>query len=400
MNTWQGFVFTDPKEKVSESSDNKDKPHEQSTPDPEATTTAKEPEAELESVNWSELTTRFAQTDIAQGTDRQTERQQAFHTSRAPILHRTSQEAHELRRARALESQRQHRKDRLTEARRIVFAALSDEDESEATDSNEGDDGVKEEITETQSAATKRGRDEDSDDAMDVYMDSKILRIEPKRKPKNGKQRKKNGNKLYANQIMYAETMEDIPNDLLENWVVVICPVGKRCMVTSGKGRTVARSRDGRRFMNGFQSVLPSGSPSKRRSSDVSILDCVYDFKHWTFYVLDMMCWRDYSIYDCDTDFRHFWLQTKITQDEMDTPTSENRFYRFKALAPVPPSELNQILVGPKQYVQQQGFDYEIDGLLFYHRQTQYINGSTPLVCWVPLADFDSLRSHLNQQQI
>lgn len=58
---------------------------------------------------------------------------------------------------------------------------------------------------------------------------------------------------------MYAETMEMIPEDFTENWIMLICPKGKRCLVTSGGGYTIARSRGGH-TINKFQSILPNGS--------------------------------------------------------------------------------------------------------------------------------------------
>lgn len=130
---------------------------------------------------------------------------------------------------------------------------------------------------------------------------------------------------------------------------------------------------------------------SANRTSDFCILDCVYDAVHWTFYVLDVMCWRGYPIFDCDTNFRHFWLQTKIESSELDKPNNDNKFYQFKALRPVFTSETKQVAEDPEAYIAKQGFDYEIDGLLFYHRQTNYRGGSTPLVCWVARPDVDKL---------
>jgi hypothetical protein len=38
---------------------------------------------------------------------------------------------------------------------------------------------------------------------------------------------------------MYAEWLVEIPADLQENWYVVMCPVGKRCLVTTAKGMKV-----------------------------------------------------------------------------------------------------------------------------------------------------------------
>ena len=119
--------------------------------------------------------------------------------------------------------------------------------------------------------------------------------------------------------------------------------------------------------------------------SEYCILDCVYDAVHWTFYVLDIMCWKGYSVADCDTSFRHFWLHTKFASNEFDAPNGENRFYKFVPLQGIPTTELTSIANNPEDYLSQsQGYTYDIDGLLFYHKQAHYIGGSTPLVCWVP----------------
>ncbi|CAJ0828409.1 13849_t:CDS:2, partial [Entrophospora sp. SA101] len=41
--------------------------------------------------------------------------------------------------------------------------------------------------------------------------------------------------KKARHKVMHAEWMYELPNDLEENWYVVLCPVGKRCLVTSAK---------------------------------------------------------------------------------------------------------------------------------------------------------------------
>lgn len=62
--------------------------------------------------------------------------------------------------------------------------------------------------------------------------------------------------------------------------------------------------------MNVFESVLPAGANSYKgnKTTDYCILDCIYDQTTFTYYVLDLMCWKGHPIYDCDTEFRlaHF----------------------------------------------------------------------------------------------
>jgi hypothetical protein len=54
-------------------------------------------------------------------------------------------------------------------------------------------------------------------------------------------------------------------------------------------------------------------------------------------------------------------------------------------------SETQAVVNDPEQFVKNQGFSYDIDGLLFYHRQAHYRGGSTPLVCWVPRDEINNM---------
>lgn len=87
------------------------------------------------------------------------------------------------------------------------------------------------------------------------------------------------------------------------------------------------------------------------------------------------------------TCYRHFWLQTKFNSEEMDAETSENSFYKFQPLRPIPTTALSDVLADAEGYMKKSGFTGDIDGFLFYHRECQYIAGTTPLVCWAPLND-------------
>ncbi|CAO3651862.1 unnamed protein product [Mucor fragilis] len=229
-------------------------------------------------------------------TDDHGSRLGSFKSFRSPIAGRSRSEAQEKRRLEALELQKQQRQTSINKARQIALNA-AEEDESASGEEEEEDQ--EEEELETVTSHAKRSRD--SDDEMEEA--SKYVKTMPKSKNKHKKKKNKN---IHANQIMYSETMESVPQDLLTDWVLMICPKGKRCMVTSGRGETIARSRAGN-ILARFQSRLPNGSTANR-TSDFCILDCVYDAVHWTFYVLDIMCWRGYPIFDCDTNFRYAFL--------------------------------------------------------------------------------------------
>ncbi|XP_051012472.1 snurportin-1 isoform X2 [Acomys russatus] len=156
--------------------------------------------------------------------------------------------------------------------------------------------------------------------------------------------------KRYANQLMLSEWLIDVPSDLGQEWIVVVCPVGKRALIVASRGSTSAYTKSGY-CVNRFPSLLPGGN---RRNSttakDYTILDCIYSEANQTYYVLDVMCWRGHPFYDCQTDFRFYWMHSKLPEEEG---------------------------LGEKTKIN------PVDGLLFYHKQTHYSPGSTPLVGWL-----------------
>ncbi|KAI9269136.1 hypothetical protein BDA99DRAFT_503650 [Phascolomyces articulosus] len=348
-------------------------------------------------VDWDDLSSQFEQNVSMSSTNsRQTRRQESFLAFKAPLTHKASQEE---RRRRALEMQKTNRLNNLN-TRRRNYAKTQDEDEDEDAsndddESSSSDDDLNSATSsmdnyesEEQPRSMKRGRDENNDGRTDWMVDdAKIQRVDIKSEKNKKSKRKKNKRKFkkqQGNAVMYGESLDEIPHDFYTNWVMMPYPTGKRCILTTGRGETIARRKNGSIWKR-FQSMLPNGSKGKHdwKNTNQCILDCIYDPVHWTFYILDVMCWKGYSIYDCDTDFRHFWLQSKV-ESEMDTRTNENMFYKFKILRPIPMSEFNHVCDGAQKYMKNQGYDFKLDGILFYHRETRYIEGSTPLVVWVP----------------
>ncbi|XP_074736980.1 snurportin-1 isoform X2 [Strix uralensis] len=181
------------------------------------------------------------------------------------------------RRQRLLRLQRERRLDYVNHARRLA------EDDWAGVES-EGEDKDKE------------GEDEEEEE-MDVDAGKKL----PKR---------------YANQLMLSEWLVDVPLDLEQEWVVVVCPVGKRALVVASRGTTAAYTKSGF-CVNRFPSLLPGGNRHNSTSEKVyCILDCIYNEAKQTYYILDVMCWRGHPVYDCQTDFRFFWLYSKIQEEE------------------------------------------------------------------------------------
>ncbi|NXA41124.1 SPN1 protein, partial [Eudromia elegans] len=183
--------------------------------------------------------------------------------------------------------------------------------------------------------------------------------------------------KRYANQLMLSEWLVDVPLDLEQEWVAVVCPVGKRALVVASKGSTAAYTKSGF-CVNRFPSLLPGGNRHNSLNDKVySILDCIYNEAKQTYYILDVMCWRGHPVYDCQTDFRFFWLLSKIQEEEGLGEKSRINPFKFVGLQNFPCTSESLCKVLAADY------PFEVDGLLFYHKQTHYTPGSTPLVGWL-----------------
>ncbi|CAG2112616.1 unnamed protein product [Medioppia subpectinata] len=198
----------------------------------------------------------------------------------------------------------------------------------------------------------------------------------------------------YKNQLMLSEWLVQIPEDLTTNWFLVLCPIGKRCLVLSSKGQTRAYSRTGY-LMATFPTQLPGGNRKIAKDSKHNcILDCIYSESERVYYVLDVMSWNGCHFGECDTDFRFFWLNSKLESECPEvidrTPLNPYPFVALKHYG-CSESEIVSTLRAPKQ------FSSPVDGLLFYHKRCHYTSGVTPLVNWLkPHMLSDVLNIHIN----
>uniref|UniRef100_A0A674N5I8 Snurportin-1 n=1 Tax=Takifugu rubripes TaxID=31033 RepID=A0A674N5I8_TAKRU len=183
--------------------------------------------------------------------------------------------------------------------------------------------------------------------------------------------------KHYANQLMLSEWLVDVPAELDTDWLMVVCPVGKRSLIVASKGSTAAYTKSGY-CVNRFPSLLPGGNRhNSAMGKDYTILDCIYSEVDRTFYILDVMCWRGHPVYDCATDFRFYWLQSKVQEAEGLSEIAKRNPFRFVSLHSA------DCTVESFQKALAAEYTFNVDGLLFYHRQTHYTPGSTPLVGWL-----------------
>ncbi len=64
----------------------------------------------------------------------------------------------------------------------------------------------------------------------------------------------------YYYQLMLSEWLEQIDNeDLEKNWIMCLCPIGKRCLVVASEGCTSVYNKGGKLIAR-HSSKLPGGS--------------------------------------------------------------------------------------------------------------------------------------------
>lgn len=185
--------------------------------------------------------------------------------------------------------------------------------------------------------------------------------------------------RFYKDQLMLSEWLVEVPDDLDTEWKLVLCPEGKRCLIVAAKGKTIAYTKSGCRI-NTFPSALPGGNRQQHSNFRVySILDCIFDIKIQTYYVLDVLCWNGLPVLDSETEFRFYWLHTKMEEISELGQRSKTNQYCF---LPLPNyscnrTDVTQTMASPLP------FGSPLDGLLFYHKQSHYLHGVTPLVGWL-----------------
>ena len=180
--------------------------------------------------------------------------------------------------------------------------------------------------------------------------------------------------KRYKDQLMLSEWLVEVPDDFQQEWLMLVCPIGKRNLVVAAGGRTSCYSKSGY-CLDTFASYLPGGS--RETSSGYTVLDCIYSATEQTFYVLDIMCWNNHPVYDSETEFRFYWLESKLKETSELASVSKSNSYKIVGLP-------NYACTNDKISLALSTCNPDkVDGLLFYHKRTHYTFGSTPLVTWL-----------------
>lgn len=187
----------------------------------------------------------------------------------------------------------------------------------------------------------------------------------------------KNTSQTFKNHLQQSEWLREKPVDI-ENWYLVPCPSGVRGLLVASDNRTTFYSIRGH-ILKVFRSGLPGDT---MKSGSVSILDCIYVKSTKEYYVLDVLVYNNQDLVNCETSFRFFWINSKIEEENLSVSRTNNKFV-FKLI--------NYIDCTNEEAMQQcflkfpffQGDDVNMDGFLFYHKNSFYIHGKTPLVGWL-----------------
>ncbi|XP_058835222.1 snurportin-1 [Topomyia yanbarensis] len=181
--------------------------------------------------------------------------------------------------------------------------------------------------------------------------------------------------KLYRDKVQLSEWMYERPDDL-ENWFMVPCPVGTRCLLVIRRGLAVAYDKNGR-SMTRFATRLGK----KHR---VTVLDCFLT-KDRIFYAIDLLVYNEMDLVQCDCRFRFLWLRSKLEEDAVPDQicNSKESGWRLEVLPLYDFSKPNQVADCLSLFPAFNEKGTRLDGLLFYHKDSNYIYGRTPLVTWL-----------------
>lgn len=201
--------------------------------------------------------------------------------------------------------------------------------------------------------------------------------IQPLKKIFRQSHRSKKSN-LYKNQIQLSEWMQERPEDI-ENWLLKPCPKGKRYLVVASDGKTLVLNKNGS-FVKKIRSILPGDYRSSCES--ITILDCIFVPTSNEFFVLDALAYGNQDLVNCEADFRFYWIASRIQEDGLGKITAQNQF-AFRTIEHCNCSDEFAFNEFVSKYPLWPNNEPELDGFLFYHKESSYVHGKTPLVLWL-----------------
>lgn len=209
------------------------------------------------------------------------------------------------------------------------------------------------------------------------------------------KKRDKRVHENFKDFLMQSEWLVDIP-EKFEEWIVLICPMGRRRLLNANFGKTCLFTKTGYQTRQTW-SDLPGGNRNDSSDSHQTLLDGIHCESSNTFYVLDFVYWNGNRYQDCEFEFRRFWLAQKFSEINCQ----KNPNLKLQLAPAFEMNELKSKLQNDVTNLMHLEMDAEIpliDGIMFYHRETPYINATTPLVGWLKpehiSEQFENIKTH------
>ena len=273
------------------------------------------------------------------------------------------------RRQQLLERQKEARRDSTQQARAILLAKHAETEQSDMQHERQRDEAKA-----------------DSVSVEDVDEEAVAMAVLSSNSPPAAEFRRRRAEKRrleYASQFMTPQWLDSLPADLTDSWYAIPRPEGTRCFLIANHHSSMSRKRNGSVLHSAIATALPGGChpsllPEAASTSpdDYCIVDCVYNDEQRCYYALDLLCWRGYLLFDATAEFRLYWMHDKLRS--LPTPTTAHKSKRpFHAVVPLPvlpcvPSSLQSL------YPQSPLLDCRQDGMLFVHKQSEYMSGLLP----------------------
>lgn len=219
----------------------------------------------------------------------------------------------------------------------------------------------------------KEHRNNDQDDSRNIQQFLQSLQHKV-----NKKQPKKQ--RFFKNYVQLSEWLHERPEDL-DQWFLVPCPKGTRCIAVATNGTTKIYSKYGV-YITEFRSGLPGDIKVKHVTT---ILDCfsVKTSDGTTKYmVLDVMFYANTEMLNCESSFRFFWIACKLSELQLNEIGVHNEF-AFVPMKFVDCGDEVAVDSCLTTYPMWDDENIQLDGLLFYHKESSYVHGTTPLVGWL-----------------
>lgn len=186
-----------------------------------------------------------------------------------------------------------------------------------------------------------------------------------------------NKEKKFKFSLMKTEWFLDVPHDLEEKWLVKCVPTGFRVMLVSRNRRTICYSSKKRSILTLKSNFSGGGGIDVHNGT--TVLDCIYNKETNTIFVLDCLCWNNMSMIDSDAEFRFFWLKSKFIDNLELSYCKKFKFVLIDYIL------AHRALIQDVMFSSLQVNDskYYYDGIVFYHKESHYCFGDTPLVGWL-----------------